>query len=50
MVMTVEYLLGNGRTPIKRFTVIETGNPVAANRLYLGANPLFLDGNPLFVR
>ena len=50
MVMNVEYMLGNGRTPTKRVTVIETGNPVAANRLYLGANPLFLDGNPLFVR
>ena len=50
MVMNVAYLLGNGRTPIKRLTVIETGNPVSSNRLFLGPNPLFLDGNPLFLR
>ena len=41
MIMTVELLLGNGRTPIKRLVVIETGNPVEGN-------PLFLDNNPLF--
>ena len=50
MVMNVELLLGNGRTPTKRLTLIETGNPVAANRLYLGPNPLFLGPNPLFLR
>ena len=50
MVMKVTYLLGNGRTPLKRLLVIETGNPVGANRLYLDANPLFLDGNRLFLR
>ena len=41
MVMNVELLLGNGRTPTKRLTLIETGNPIAANRLFVGPNPLF---------
>ena len=50
MVLHVEYLLGNGRTPTKRLTVIETGNPVSNNPLTLDNNPLFLDGNPLFLR
>ena len=50
MVMNVEYLLGNGRTPTKRLTLIETGNPVEGNPLTLDGNPLFLDNNPLFLR
>ena len=50
MIMNVEYLLGNGRTPIKRLTVIETGQALEQNRLFLDSNPLFLGSNPLFLR
>ena len=50
MVMNVELLLGNGRTPTKRLTLIETGNPVEGNPLTLDGNALFLDNNPLFLR
>ena len=39
MVMNVEYMLGNGRTLTKRVTVIETGNAISANRLFLGQQP-----------
>ena len=50
MVMNVQYMLGNGRTPIKRLTLIETGVPVEGNPLTLDGNALFLDNNPLFLR
>ena len=50
MVMNVEYLLGNGRTPTKRLTLIETGVPVEGNPITLDGNALFLDNNPLFLR